>query len=176
MRSPRLVKERAQTRLGIRQEDRTTRAPILSTRRSLIPKASSIEVRHRMQATRRRDTPPELLLRRALHRLGLRYRIDARPIRESKRRADIVLRPVRVAIFVDGCFWHGCPRHMTWPKANAEFWRSKITANKARDADTARQLRNAGWHVFRIWEHESPDRAAAKIAKVVRDRRHKMDR
>jgi DNA mismatch endonuclease (patch repair protein) len=132
----------------------------------------SPEVRSRMQATPRRDTPAELRIRRILHAQGFRYSIDARPIRDSRRRADILFRKAKVAVFIDGCFWHGCPRHGTWPKANADFWRSKIMANRARDSDTNRELGRHGWLVRRFWEHEEPDRAAAKIARCVKLRRN----
>ena len=124
-----------------------------------------------MQATRQRDTRAEVELRSTLHRLGLRFRVDARPLQSAPRRADIVFGPAKVAIFVDGCFWHGCPLHGTWPKANAEFWQRKIEANRCRDADTDRALAAAGWRVIRVWEHEDPRIAAEHIADLVRERR-----
>jgi DNA mismatch endonuclease (patch repair protein) len=83
----------------------------------------------------------------------------------------VVFGPAKVAIFVDGCFWHGCPIHGTWPKANAEFWREKIERNKERDADTNQRLEQAGWKVFRVWEHENSEDAAEKISKIIRERR-----
>jgi DNA mismatch endonuclease (patch repair protein) len=89
-----------------------------------------------MQATRGRDTAPELALRRELHRRGLRYRVDMPVIPGLRRRADVVFPRARVAVFVDGCFWHGCPQHATFAKSNAAFWAAKIAANKARDTDT----------------------------------------
>src|SRR5438105_2581206 len=100
------------------------------------PLASSPEVRRRMKQTGQRDTPPELALRRVLHANGFRYRVDYAPISGLRRRADIVFSAARVAVFVDGCFWHGCPDHGTWPKTNGNWWREKIQANKRRDADT----------------------------------------
>jgi DNA mismatch endonuclease (patch repair protein) len=103
-------------------------------------------------------------LRRELYRRGLRYRVDARVIPGVHRRADIVIAKLRIAIFIDGCFWHGCPVHGTWPKANAEFWREKIMTNKARDADTNRRLSAVGWTVLRFWEHES---IAAQVERVL---------
>lgn len=148
-------------------------SPIGVTRRShgdTRPGASSPAVRKRMQATPGRDTAAELRVRRALHAQGLRYSIDAKPLSNLQRRADIVFRRARVAVFVDGCFWHGCPIHATWPKANARFWRDKIHANRRRDADTDLQLSNAGWLVFRTWEHDHPQTVAARIAKAVRRR------
>src|SRR5262245_18000795 len=89
------------------------------------PRASSPSVAKRMRATRRRDTAGELALRSALHARGLRFRVDA-ALPLTRRRADILFRPWKLAVFVDGCFWHGCPEHATWPKANAEWWRAKI--------------------------------------------------
>lgn len=123
-----------------------------------------------MQSTPQRDTPPELRIRKLLHGMGLRYCVDARPIEELPRRADIVFRGAKVAVFVDGCFWHGCPEHGTWPKANAQFWRAKILANMERDADTNERLRDHGWMVIRVWEHEDPSVAAMHIARQVRSR------
>lgn len=123
-----------------------------------------------MQATRRRDTPGELALRRELHRRALRYRVDYPPLKGLRRRADIVFTRARVAVFCDGCWWHGCPEHRTWPKANAEWWREKIDANQRRDRDTDARLAAAGWVVVRVWEHESPDEAAERVAEAVRAR------
>jgi DNA mismatch endonuclease, patch repair protein len=124
-----------------------------------------------MQATPQRDTPAELALRRLIHAAGLRYRVDSKPISDSPRRADIVFRPSKVAVFVDGCFWHGCSEHGSWPKSNASFWRRKIEANQDRDRDTDRALRRAGWRVIRVWEHEDPARALRKLLRAVRQRK-----
>lgn len=124
-----------------------------------------------MVAVRGRDTRPERELRSALHRQGLRFRLHRRVVADVRRQTDIVLGPARIAVFVDGCFWHGCPDHATQAKANAAFWRDKIAANKARDADTDERLRRAGWHVIRVWEHENPRKAARRIARVARRRR-----
>lgn len=134
------------------------------------PGASSSAVRKRMQSTPQRDTPAEMQVRRCLHAMGLRYRVDAKPLVDSPRRADIVFSRARVAVFVDGCFWHGCPLHGTWPKANADFWRTKILANQARDADTNEMLLANGWDVVRAWEHEDPNEVARRIAARVRGR------
>ncbi len=120
-----------------------------------------------MRSTPRRDTPCELALRSALHRMGLRFRVD-RPVPGTRRRPDLTFVSARVAVFVDGCFWHGCPKHATWPKANASWWRAKIERNRCRDADTTRLLRAAGWMVVRVWEHENVAAAAARTAKAVR--------
>jgi len=124
-----------------------------------------------MQATPRRDTPCEIALRSALHRLGYRFRVD-RPLAGTRRRADLTFVRQRVAVFVDGCFWHGCPRHATWPKANALWWRSKIARNRQRDRDTNNQLRQKGWVVIRVWEHEDMRRAAARVARSLRGSFH----
>jgi DNA mismatch endonuclease (patch repair protein) len=126
-----------------------------------------------MQTTRRRDTIAEVALRKLLHTRGLRFRIDRAVLPGARRRADIVFVTARVAVFVDGCFWHSCPRHRTAPKANAAWWADKLLANRRRDAATNRQLRRAGWFVLRVWEHEAPTEAAARIARVVRARRRR---
>jgi DNA mismatch endonuclease (patch repair protein) len=121
-----------------------------------------------MQATRRRDTPGEVALRKLLHGLGFRYRIDY-PIPVARRRADIVFVSARIAVFVDGCFWHGCPTHRTWPKTNSAWWREKIDANRSRDRDTDRRLRLAGWKVLRFWEHLAPVAAANRVSHTLRE-------
>lgn len=126
-----------------------------------------------MRTTRQRDTVAELALRRALSRLGLRYRLQQAPLAGLRRRADLVFGPARVAVFVDGCFWHSCPLHATQPKANAAWWRAKLAANRRRDADTNRRLEAAGWRVVRVWEHElrtpaAAEAAARRVAGVVR--------
>jgi DNA mismatch endonuclease (patch repair protein) len=124
-----------------------------------------------MSATGQKDTPPELKIRKLLLAMGLRYRVDHSVLTKPRRKGDIVFQRLKVAIFVDGCFWHGCPIHGTWPKANAEFWRKKIETNRQRDLDTNRRLEKAGWKVIRIWEHENPREAAEMIAEVVEYRR-----
>lgn len=124
-----------------------------------------------MIANRGRDTRPERALRSRLHLLGLRFRLHRKIVPGRRRQADIVFGPARVAVFVDGCFWHGCPKHGTAAKANAEFWRKKIAVNKERDADTNRRLRRAGWKVIRVWEHQNLATAANAIACVVEKRR-----
>lgn len=132
------------------------------------PLATSPEVSARFSRHPRRDTRPELALRRELHRRGFRYRIDAAPLAGVRRRADLVFPGVKVAVFVDGCFWHGCPAHLVWPKANADWWRNKITGNVARDRDTDRRLVEQGWRVVRVWEHEDPRAAASEVAGALR--------
>nr|WP_155073070.1 very short patch repair endonuclease [Streptomyces taklimakanensis] len=132
---------------------------------------TTARTRARMSRQRSRDTEVELALRRALHASGLRYRVHRRPVKGVRREADIVFGPARVAVFVDGCFWHGCPQHATWPKNNAEFWRRKIEGNRTRDLDTDARLADAGWAAVRVWEHEDPAEAAARIAALVAERR-----
>lgn len=116
-----------------------------------------------MTSTRRRDTGPELALRLELHRRGLRYRVDFAPLPGVRRRADIVFTRRRLCIFIDGCFWHGCPDHFTAPRTNADYWTPKINGNRERDADTDRRLAEAGWSVLRIWEHEDAVTAADRV-------------
>lgn len=132
--------------------------------------------RRRMSRQRRRDTEPERLLRSLLHRMGLRFRIHRRPVPGLRREADLVFGRARVAVFVDGCFWHRCPDHGTSPKANGGWWDAKLAANAARDEDTDRKLAEAGWMVVRVWEHESPEVAAGHVADVVRSRRPQPSR
>src|SRR5689334_2931854 len=120
-----------------------------------------------MQATAQRDTPGELVLRAAVHRAGLRFRVDWR-LPGLRRRADLAFTASRVAVFVDGCFWHGCPTHGTWPKANAAWWREKIEGNRRRDHDTDRGLKRAGWVVLRFWEHDDATIAAQAVASTLR--------
>jgi DNA mismatch endonuclease (patch repair protein) len=127
------------------------------------PAASSDLVARRMRNTPTRDTPAELALRRALHRQGLRFRVDVRPEPSLRRKADIVFTRWRVAVFVDGCFWHDCPEHGSKPHANAEWWRAKLATTVARDLDTNLKLAERGWLVVRIWEHESVDTGLALV-------------
>jgi len=136
--------------------------------------ASSSAVRTIMKANRSRDTKPELALRSATHSLGLRYRVDTPPIQELRRRADLVFSKARVAVFSDGCYWHGCPDHYRAARRNDEFWNEKITKNRARDQDTDARLLAAGWLVIRVWEHEDPTEAASRIAQAVRGRSNKV--
>jgi DNA mismatch endonuclease (patch repair protein) len=135
------------------------------------PAASSGAALRRMRSTRQRDTDPELALRRLLHAAGLRFRVDRTVLPGLRRRADVVFATAKVAVFVDGCFWHCCPKHRTFPRMNRQWWAEKLEANRRRDADTNRQLIRAGWKVERVWEHEDPADAAARIELVVRARR-----
>lgn len=124
-----------------------------------------------MARQRTRDTLAEITLRQALHRLGYRYRVDAPLPGIPRRRADILFTARKLAVFVDGCFWHGCPEHATWPANNAAWWQSKLTTNIERDRDTTQRLTNDGWTVLRIWEHESLDEAVAKVLRELPPRR-----
>lgn len=133
--------------------------------------ASSPATRRSMQSNRSRDTKPELVLRRQLHALGLRYRVCARPVPEVRSTADIVFRAARVAVEVRGCFWHGCPEHYRAPASNAAYWSEKVQRNMRRDAENEQRLRDAGWLLVSVWEHEDPVEASQRIAAIVRQRR-----
>lgn len=127
-----------------------------------------------MSAQRSKNTGIEMALRRALHASGLRFRVHRRPVKGVRREADIVFGSGRVAVFVDGCYWHGCPEHATWPRRNADFWRTKIEGNRARDLDTDARLADSGWLAVRVWEHENAAEAAVRVAAVVRARRQDL--
>ncbi|NGO70638.1 very short patch repair endonuclease [Streptomyces sp. SB3404] len=130
--------------------------------------ASSPASRAVMAANKGRDTKPERLLRSALHRKGLRYRVSVRPIADLRRTADVVFTRARVAVFVDGCYWHGCPEHYRPSTKRAAFWQEKISGNQARDAETTAALEEHGWKVLRFWEHEDPLEAAELVSQAVR--------
>jgi DNA mismatch endonuclease (patch repair protein) len=136
---------------------------------TLVATAVGSSARMSRQATR--DTDPEMELRRRLHAAGLRYRVHTRPLPGLRRTADVVFPRARVAVFVDGCFWHSCPDHGTAPLTNAQWWAAKLSRNVARDADTDRRLTEAGWLAVRVWEHEDPVVAADRVAQAVRSRR-----
>jgi DNA mismatch endonuclease (patch repair protein) len=136
------------------------------------PPASSPAARRVLQRNARRDTAPELELRRRLHALGLRFLVDASPRGTSRRRrADVVLRGSRIAVLVHGCFWHRCPEHFHAPKANADWWRLKFASVVARDEDTERQLGAAGWLPVVVWQHEDMAEAARRIRDLDTSRR-----
>jgi DNA mismatch endonuclease (patch repair protein) len=123
-----------------------------------------------MRQQRTRDTEPELALRRALRALGLTFYRKHVPLLGDRRTADIVFRGARVVVDVRGCYWHGCPQHSRRGTSNAEWWTDKIATNVRRDADTEQQLREAGWLVHVVWEHDDPAAAADRIAELVRER------
>ena len=128
------------------------------------PPAVSPAVRRNMQANRGRDTSPELAVRTRLHAMGLRYRVGTPLPFDRRRRADIFFSRVRLYVFIDGCYWHGCPKHFVQPKTNVDFWHTKIHGNAERDADTTARLQSLGYEVLRFWEHDDPDLVAATIA------------
>ena len=132
--------------------------------------ASSPAVRKSMQSNRPRDTAPERALRSAVHALGLRYRVGARPVPGLRRTGDLVFTRARVVVFLDGCFWHGCPDHHTVAKTNADYWADKVAQNRLRDQETNRLLADAGWAVLRVWEHEPPTDAAVHVGALVHAR------
>ncbi len=121
-----------------------------------------------MSTVRRRDNGPETAVRRRLHAMGLRYRV-AWPVPGQRRRTiDIAFTRARVAVYIDGCFWHGCPIHGTIPRSNRSWWETKLAANRARDMSVNAQLQQLGWTVLRFWEHESPDAVAKRVYAAVR--------
>lgn len=122
-----------------------------------------------MRRIRSRDSAPEIALRRELHRRGRRFFVQ-RHLLGDRRTADIVFPRARVAVFVDGCFWHSCPLHGTQSRTNSEWWQEKLLRNQRRDRQTDRDLLNAGWVVVRVWEHERPTEAADKVEFVIRSR------
>ena len=129
-----------------------------------------------MERQARRETRAEIALRSALHRRGLRYRLHQKLLPGLRREADIVFGRARIAVFVDGCFWHSCPIHGSQPKANSVWWQTKLEANRARDRDTDDRLRRAGWLSIRVWEHEDMEAAATDIAIAVVKRRRMFGR
>jgi DNA mismatch endonuclease, patch repair protein len=132
--------------------------------------ASSPQARARMQAQRARDTAPELAVRRLLHRAGLRYRINYAPLPHIRSRADIVFLRARVAVFIDGCFWHSCPLHASQPKSNEERWARKLARNRERDAQTNQLLSDAGWLPIRIWEHQDASAVVDDLITIIQGR------
>ena len=138
--------------------------------------ASSDAVRRSMKSNRSRDTKPELRLRKMVHAQGLRYRVAAPPIPGIRRTADLLFTRAKIAVFMDGCFWHGCPEHHTVAVAHAEFWADKVKGNVARDRDTDERLAEAGWISIRIWEHDDPREAALRVRDAVHARRRPAPR
>jgi DNA mismatch endonuclease (patch repair protein) len=120
-----------------------------------------------MVANRGAETAPELALRSELHRRGLRFRKHLAPLPSLRCKADVVFPSAKVAVFVDGCFWHRCPLHATFPKANATWWEAKLEQTFQRDRRNDSALEEAGWGVVRIWEHEDPRAAAARVEELV---------
>lgn len=134
------------------------------------PRPINDTIRERFERQPRRDTQPELAIRKELHRRGLRFFVDRSPLRGMRARADIVFPRARVAVFVNGCFWHSCQEHGSLPRHNREWWRAKLAANQARDERTDSALTEAGWVAIRVWEHDRPVRAADLVESAVRSR------
>lgn len=127
-----------------------------------------------MSQIRGKNTKPELIFRKALWALGMRYRLHAK----LAGRPDIVFAKAKVAVFIDGCFWHGCPIHCVKAKTNKDFWERKLSGNVERDKTNSKLLRKEGWKVFRFWEHEIKEdafRYAKKVAAEVRRKKDKVD-
>jgi DNA mismatch endonuclease (patch repair protein) len=134
---------------------------------------STVESVRTIMRGNQRGTRPERAIRSSVHRLGLRFRKDCRPIPGLRCEADIVFSRERIAVFIDGCFWHGCPLHGHVPQRNSAYWQAKIARNQQRDARNAAALVEAGWAVIRAWEHENPVDVAARVEACVMERRHR---
>ncbi|MEU6666259.1 very short patch repair endonuclease [Streptomyces sp. NPDC046727] len=139
-----------------------------------MPSSAGVSARMSKQASK--DTGAELAVRRLLHAAGMRYRVEYPVPGMARRRIDVAFTSIKVAVLIDGCFWHGCPEHATQPKSNAQWWRQKLDRNMARDAETTEHLVAAGWEVLRFWEHEAPDAVALRISETVRRRRAAVER
>lgn len=133
------------------------------------PHPTNPQVSARMRRNSRRDSKPEIALRRALHQRGLRFRIDM-PIKLETRtvRPDVVFSRARLAVFIDGCFWHCCPEHGNAPRANTDYWRPKLARNVERDRLVDAELSAAGWKILRAWEHENPEKVADGVVHAYR--------
>lgn len=127
-----------------------------------------------MQSQARRDTAPELGLRRVLHASGYRYRVNQPVPGMGRRTMDLAFTRYRVAVMVHGCFWHGCPEHGTQPTANGEWWLRKIAGNVRRDAETKEHLERLGWTVLSVWEHEDSQKAAFRVGVVLVEQRQML--
>jgi DNA mismatch endonuclease (patch repair protein) len=136
------------------------------------PEPTSAAVSRRMRRNLKTDTKPEQALRSIIHRQGYRFRKHY-PIRTPDRliKPDIVFPRLRLAVFVDGCFWHCCPIHGNEPRANTDYWKPKLRHNVERDREVDRALKEAGWTVLRVWEHEDPHAVAARIAEALTQRK-----
>lgn len=132
------------------------------------PRPLSVRVSQQLARMPVRDTKPELRVRSALHALGMRFRITSR----LPGRPDVVFTRARLAVFVDGCFWHACPTHGVLPKNNREWWRSKLSRNVERDREKDDALRSLGWDVIHVWEHEDATEVAQHIQVRWRQRTH----
>ena len=144
-------------------------------RKSATSWASSPASRARMIGNRGRDTKPEIAVRKQVHKMGLRFFVQRRPIPTLRRTADLLFPKTKVAVFVDGCFWHGCSIHATSSASNQNYWTSKIVENQIRDVDTTNRLESEGWKVIRIWAHTAPEEAAVMIYDAVQARKLNYD-
>lgn len=135
------------------------------TRQSASPASDGVAARMSRQAAR--DTGAAIAVRRLLHASGLRFRVQYPVPGVARRTIDIAFPSRRIAVFLDGCFWHGCPEHATHPRANAEWWRAKLERNIARDAETNTSLESAGWTVLHFWEHEAPQKVAEQVIQAL---------
>jgi len=124
-----------------------------------------------MQSNRPRDTRPEIALRSGLHAAGLRFRKHYRPLQGSRCDVDVAFTRWRVAVLLDGCFWHGCPEHATRPATNEEWWAAKLDGNIARDRRTDQMLRDEGWTVLRFWEHEATEDIVTRVVGMIAEKR-----
>lgn len=144
----------------------------LRTSRAGVPAPRDANARRVMLAQRSVNTQPELALRRALHSLGFRYRVNLPIPGKRRRRADVTFVRWRTAVFVQGCFWHACPEHLHMPKHNAEWWWNKLQNNVRRDEDTDAHLVRLGWLPLRVWEHEVVGTAVAKVVEALAHQGH----
>ncbi|RAG83794.1 very short patch repair endonuclease [Streptacidiphilus pinicola] len=135
----------------------------------MTPSSPDVSVRMSLQASQ--NTRPEVAVRRALRAIGVGYRIHVAVPGKRRRSIDIAFVGPKVAVFIDGCFWHSCPEHGTRPGSNSEQWRAKFARNIERDLDTTAHLEGLGWLVLRFWEHQSPVDVAEQVAAAVAERR-----
>lgn len=150
------------------EHDKVQELPVIEPATTRPAGRASTTTSTRMTKQKRTGTKPELALRRELHSRGFRYRADEKPEPDIRRTADMLFRKAKVAVFLDGCFWHGCEIHSRDTKSNTLWWRDKIEANKARDAETNDLLEKRGWTVIRVWEHEPTADAADRIEAALR--------
>lgn len=136
------------------------------------PEPPSEVVRSFMERQRRQDTKPEMALRRLLFAKGYRYRVNLKVPGLPRRTVDVAFTRLKVAVFVDGCFWHSCPEHAVAPKRNADWWHNKLADNRRRDESTTLHLQNRGWEVVRVWEHEPPEQMVAKVEEAMTRKRN----
>lgn len=134
------------------------------------PGSSSEAVSRRMSTLKRTDNEAELAVRRVLYAAGCRYRVQYPVPGLPRRTIDIAFTRAKVAVFIDGCFWHGCPEHGTAPRANSDWWGVKLAANRGRDLDTTARLTDQGWRVLRVWEHEPPVETLERVRRLLEER------